>query len=85
VYAIASHFQLGRERKSQLVYVCICNALTHGQLEHATASGATRPSEVYAACGCRAQCGTCVKTILCLIRSGVAGGMGPDLELQEAT
>jgi bacterioferritin-associated ferredoxin len=63
------------------VYVCLCNALTDRQVKQAVAAaGTTRPSGVYAACGCRAQCGQCVKALLALLR-------GPDIaspELQGA-
>ena len=51
------------------VYICLCNALTDRQVKQAaTAAGSTRPSSVYAACGCRAQCGQCVKALLDLLR-----------------
>ena len=30
--------------------------------------GSQRPNEVYAACGCRAQCGQCVRAVLQLLR-----------------
>lgn len=51
------------------MYVCICNALTDRQVKQAAiAAGTTRPSSVYAACGCRAQCGQCVKTLVALLR-----------------
>ncbi len=51
------------------VYICICNALTDRTLRLAAAEhGSRRPSEAYAACGCRAQCGSCVKAVLALLR-----------------
>ncbi len=51
------------------MYVCLCNALTDRQVKQAAATtGATKPSQVYAACGCRAQCGQCVKGLLDLLR-----------------
>jgi bacterioferritin-associated ferredoxin len=51
------------------VYVCVCNALTDRQVKAAAAAAnTTRPSEIYAACGCRAQCGSCIKRMLHLIR-----------------
>jgi bacterioferritin-associated ferredoxin len=51
------------------MYVCLCNALTDSQVKQAAASdGTTKPSSVYAACGCRAQCGQCVKALLTLLR-----------------
>jgi bacterioferritin-associated ferredoxin len=45
------------------VYVCLCNALTDRHVRDAAHAGASRPSEVYAACGCAAQCGTCSRTV----------------------
>jgi bacterioferritin-associated ferredoxin len=54
------------------VYVCLCNALTDRQVRQAAAAANTsRPSEVYAACGCRAQCGQCAKALLGLLRGDV--------------
>jgi bacterioferritin-associated ferredoxin len=51
------------------IYVCGCNALTDRQVKQATAcAGTTKPSSVYAACGCRAQCGQCVKALVTLLR-----------------
>jgi bacterioferritin-associated ferredoxin len=55
------------------VYICICNALTDRKLKQAAADTAsTRPCDVYAACGCRAQCGQCVKAVIALLRDGAA-------------
>lgn len=57
------------------MYVCLCNALTDRQVKAAAeAAGTTKPSEVYAACGCRAQCGNCIKRMLHLIRGDEATG-----------
>lgn len=51
------------------VYVCLCNALTDRQVKQAAASaGSTNPGKVYAACGCRAQCGQCVRALVELLR-----------------
>jgi bacterioferritin-associated ferredoxin len=51
------------------VYVCLCNALTDRQVKQAAAAaGTSKPSTVYAACGCRAQCGQCVKALVDLLR-----------------
>jgi bacterioferritin-associated ferredoxin len=60
-----------------VVYVCLCNALTDRQVKQAaTAAGTVRPSMIYAACGCRAQCGQCVKALVLLLR-------GPDPAMPE--
>jgi bacterioferritin-associated ferredoxin len=51
------------------VYVCLCNALTDRQVRQAaTTAGTTKPSSIYAICGCRAQCGQCVKALVALLR-----------------
>jgi bacterioferritin-associated ferredoxin len=53
------------------MYVCLCNALTdHHVKQAATSTGTTKPSSIYAACGCRAQCGQCVKALVSLLRGG---------------
>jgi bacterioferritin-associated ferredoxin len=56
------------------VYVCNCNALTDAQIAAAVAAGADRPRDVYAACGCSAQCGCCTATILAMVREGAPAG-----------
>jgi bacterioferritin-associated ferredoxin len=58
------------------VILCQCNRLTEALVTAAIAAGASRPSEVYAACGCGAQCGCCCRAILDLLRRR-AGGRGP--------
>lgn len=51
------------------MYVCICNALTDRKLKEAiVTTGSQRPKDVYAACGCRAKCGTCVQLVKGLLR-----------------
>lgn len=51
------------------MYVWLCNALTDRQVKQAAATaGTTKPSNIYAACGCRAQCGQCVKALMDLLR-----------------
>lgn len=55
------------------MYICLCNALTDRMLKHvALAIGSTRPSQVYAACGRRVQCGQCVPTVSKLLRDHAA-------------
>ena len=51
------------------MFVCLCNALDDRQVRQAVRDGAHRPREVYAACGCRAQCGACTRTLLGIIRN----------------
>jgi bacterioferritin-associated ferredoxin len=48
--------------------VCLCNALSTAHVDRAIADGARRPREVYAACQCRAQCGSCLRQIMALLR-----------------
>jgi bacterioferritin-associated ferredoxin len=63
------------------MYVCLCNALTDRQVKQAAVTaGTTKPSSIYATCGCRAQCGQCVKAMVALLR----GGDCAMLELQGA-
>jgi bacterioferritin-associated ferredoxin len=51
------------------VYICLCNALTDRQIKQAaTATGTTKTSDIYAACGCRAQCGQCARALVNLLR-----------------
>ena len=52
------------------MYICLCNALTDTDIKRA-AAGAQRPAEVFANCNCRAQCGSCVKTVCAMIGSCV--------------
>ena len=60
---------------SDAVILCLCNGLTDAAIAQALAEGARRrPGAVYAACGCKAQCGTCVREVLAVIRA--APGMG---------
>ncbi len=54
------------------MYVCLCNALTDGQVRDAAMAGARRPSEVYGACGCAAQCGTCATLMRSLLNEHAA-------------
>lgn len=60
--------------------ICHCNVLTEKQLGEAVAQGAHRPREVYAACGCQAECGGCTRTIVALIRDAKAGAP-PEIRL----
>ena len=59
---------------SDAVILCLCNGLTDAAIAQALAEGARRPGAVYAACGCKAQCGTCVREVLAAIRA--APGLG---------
>lgn len=52
--------------------ICSCNVLTDRQIAAAVAGGADRPREVYAACGCKAECGGCTGTVLAMVRDNVA-------------
>ncbi|HET6605089.1 MAG TPA: (2Fe-2S)-binding protein [Rhodopila sp.] len=51
------------------MYICLCNALTDADIRRATEThGARRPAEVFEHCGCRAQCGSCVRTLCGMVR-----------------
>ena len=52
------------------MYICLCNALTDGDLRPHTAGGACSVSMVYSACGCRPQCGKCVPFVRQMLREG---------------
>lgn len=58
------------------MYICLCNGLTDSQIAKAIAEGAARPREVYASCGCGAQCGRCTAAILGMVREGQAAAGG---------
>ncbi|GAD10657.1 (2Fe-2S)-binding protein [Gluconobacter sp. NFX36] len=51
--------------------VCSCNALSHKDIESAIDSGASKPSEIYTARKCRAQCGNCVPGMVCLLKQAL--------------
>ncbi len=54
------------------MYVCLCNALTDRDIHAAaTEGGASRPAEVFAHCACRAKCGSCVRTVLGMMREAL--------------
>jgi bacterioferritin-associated ferredoxin len=50
------------------MYVCLCNALTDSQVREAAAAGARRPRDVFETCGCGAQCASCTRMMLALLR-----------------
>lgn len=45
------------------MYVCVCHAVTEGDVRDKVAAGATTPKSVRAACGMRPGCGACVRRI----------------------
>ncbi len=57
------------------MYVCLCNALTDGDLRPHTAGGAGSVSMVYQACGCQPQCGKCVPFVRQMLREGGEAGI----------
>jgi bacterioferritin-associated ferredoxin len=62
----------------QSVYICLCNALTDRKVKQIAADGGGRRLvDVYAACGCRAQCGQCAMAILKLVREHAAHATEP--------
>jgi bacterioferritin-associated ferredoxin len=62
--------------------MCLCNALTDSKLKQAAAAtGSIAPGQVYAACGCRLQCGRCVRAVVDMLRDHASKTAG---ELQGA-
>ena len=55
------------------MYVCLCNGLTDAQIKAAITAGADRVHDVYAGCGCQAQCGGCTSTVLSILRTTPTG------------
>jgi len=54
------------------VYICHCNALTDHHVRQAVDGGARRTAEVYRAAGCKAQCGGCTRSVLCMLREFIS-------------
>jgi len=42
------------------MYVCNCNGIRERQVRAAIAAGASRPAQIFKACGERPQCARCV-------------------------
>ena len=42
------------------MYICNCNGIREREVRAAIDAGATRPAEVFRACGSHAQCARCV-------------------------
>ncbi|WP_348537296.1 (2Fe-2S)-binding protein [Gluconobacter frateurii] len=55
----------------QLMIICSCNALSHKDVESAIDAGASKPSDIYSARKCRAQCGNCVPGMVCLLKQAL--------------
>ena len=62
------------------MYICLCNALTDSDILLAAAQGARRPREVHEACGCTAQCGSCVRQIVAMLQSVTNANALSDVE-----
>lgn len=50
------------------MYICSCRALTDRDVGKAIQGGADRPSAVYESCGCKPDCGRCVKRIVSMLK-----------------
>jgi len=63
------------------MYVCVCHAVTEGDVRAHVADGADSAKEVRNACGVRPGCGSCVRKICALIRDvervGTPGAVTP--------
>jgi bacterioferritin-associated ferredoxin len=55
------------------MYVCVCHAVTEGDVRDKVAAGATTPKAVRTACGMRPGCGACVRRIRALLDDWDAG------------
>ena len=55
------------------MYVCICNALNDRTVKSTLAGGARNAAGVYAAHGCRPQCGKCIPVIQEMARTECRG------------
>lgn len=64
-------------RGAEGIYLCLCNAISDTQIAQAFRGGARRPRDVYASCGCRAQCGRCAADILSVMRGLSAAAHAP--------
>ena len=51
------------------MYVCICNAITDGQVAHALGSGCRSVADVFKRVGERPNCGKCVPDLCKMVRS----------------
>ncbi|MEE8657857.1 hypothetical protein CGLAMM_04510 [Acetobacteraceae bacterium EV16G] len=54
--------------------ICSCNVLTDYDVAEAAREGATRARDVYAARGCKAQCGACVPVMQDVLRELAEAG-----------
>jgi bacterioferritin-associated ferredoxin len=51
------------------VYICLCNALTDGQVRSVCREQKCRVSDIYKALGCAPKCGKCVPLVKELSRA----------------
>ncbi|WP_240757033.1 (2Fe-2S)-binding protein [Roseicella aquatilis] len=63
--------------------LCLCNGLSDRQVAQCIREGAARPRDIYAACGGRAQCGTCTRLLLRLLRASAPPDVHGHQEHQE--
>ena len=54
------------------MYLCICNAITDGEIGRAVAQGCASVSEVFRHLGERPNCGRCVPEICRMVQEGQA-------------
>jgi bacterioferritin-associated ferredoxin len=66
------------------MYVCVCHAVTEGDVRDKVAAGATTPKAVRAACGMRPGCGACVRRIRSLLDDRAAECAAERLDLGAA-
>ena len=72
---VANYSQSSRQGRGgrDVMYICLCNALTDRDLRPHTLDGNASVSMVYRACGCQPQCGKCVPFVREMLREGLEG------------
>lgn len=64
------------------MYVCVCNAVTERQIEHAIENGARRLRDLRAKLGVAGECGRCASCAhACLKQAAAAAPVGTDASL----
>ena len=64
------------------MYICHCNALTDQHVRQAADAGARRAADVYRAAGCKAQCGGCTRSVLCMLRDFISAAPGREAMME---
>lgn len=54
------------------MYICICNAVTDKDIEHAVANGATRMRDLRHQLGVASDCACCAQSARCCLQTSLA-------------